>query len=183
MTWYILRVAPQAELRTEAALRDLGYQSFTPIEYKRRRLRKSSSRMWAYPMFIRYSFVGIEDRSPQVCYGHLHRIKSLIGAEVGGVVQGVLGWREKPAPLKPEDAEYLQTLSGQTIRYVGSINPHRAIQPPTVGGSARIIDGAFQDSDRQVKVSAITNRKASVLLEVFNSMQTVTIPIEYLEAV
>jgi len=182
ISWYILRVLPQTERRVEAAVMDLGYQAFTPVELKMRggrsRTGKRTRQKWEYPMFVRYSFVGVS------CYEQLHHVREQLDVRMpGGMVHGVLGWREGRAPyvLKPDEVSYLQSVSGQSIRYVGSINPHRAVIPPQIGGTAEIIEGPF--AGRQVKVTAIRGGKAKAMLEMFDSMQVVSIPIEHLEAV
>jgi len=172
--FYALRVHPQSELKTEAALKEIGYESFTPIEWKwRRGVTGRKRRRWPYPMFIRYAFVGITG-SPIVAHHH-------IASEIE-YYQGMLGWNGRPSPLGGEEVEALMAMSGESIRYVGSINPHKAALQPKVGGKAQIIEGPF--AGQTVKVSAIRNQKAQVMLDMFNSMPVaVTVGVEQLEAV
>lgn len=42
IAWYVIRVAPQSELMAEAALRDIGYEAFTPVEWKWKRVGDST---------------------------------------------------------------------------------------------------------------------------------------------
>ena len=173
--FYTIKVSPQSELKVDAALKELGYQSFTPIEWKWKKVRANSNRRrrWAYPMFIRYAFVGITG-SPIQAHHH-------IASEIE-YYQGMLGWAGKPYPLKPSDVEALMEMSGESIRYVGSINPHKAALQPKVGGKAQIIEGPF--TGQTVKVTEIRNHKARVMLDMFNSMPVaVTVGVEQLEAV
>lgn len=173
--FYALRVHPQSELKTEAALKEIGYEAFTPIEWKWRRVKANSNRRrrWAYPMFIRYAFVGITG-SPIQAHHH-------IASEIE-YYQGMLGWNGKPYPLKTSDVEALQAMSGESVRYVGSINPHKAIIAPKVGGLAQIIEGPLQGTT--ARVSSITNNKARLALsEKLLGMDVITVAVEHLEAV
>ncbi len=174
--YYALRVHPQSELKVEAALKDLGYESFTPIEWKWRKVMANSNRRrrWAYPMFIRYAFVGITG-SPIQAHHH-------IASEIE-YYQGMLGWAGKPYALKPSEVQSLQAMSGDSVRYVGSINPHKAALQPKVGSMARIIEGPL--ADQIVKVTElVSNNKARLsLTEKFLGMDVITVSVEHLEAV
>jgi len=196
-SWFILQIIPQQERRAEEALRKLGYESFTPVEIKRRKMRRGAGRKreWEYPIFVGYAFAGIDGETLADCYEGLHHIKSSLSwREPGGMFHNVLGWRHdrRPYVMRQEQVEYLHSVSGKSLRYVGSINPHKAVVPPQVGGQARILEGhylAAGDEERIVTVSEIrpATRKhpetAIVTVQMLGGMVPVPIPTEFLEAV
>lgn len=205
ISWYILKVAPQSELRTELALKDLGHEAFTPVEWKWKKVgdnakvlcpkcegnsvllvKKITTRLstwkcndcakpfdiqkgnrrrrWAFPIFVGYGFVGISG-SPIQAHHHF-------AAEVEDY-QGMLGWGDRPAPLRLSEVEGLRSMSGKSVRYVGSI---------TTGDAARVKDGPLQGETG--RVAEINGNEAKLSLEKkFLGMDVIRVSVDLLEAV
>jgi transcription antitermination factor NusG len=119
-----------------------------------------------YPLFPCYVFAGFRH------VGEFIAAKTYINgmAEAKGKappIVALVGYGSRPAVLSAADVSLLQGLS--TPRPT-SVNLHKAIQP---GGNAQIIDGPF--SGQIVKVDSVTRKKARVILQLLNSMQSVEI--------
>ena len=73
------------------------------------------------------------------------------------------------------------SLSTKAIPYSNAPNPHKAILAVRAGQKAEIVEGPF--AGHRGSVSRVVGKNATVLVELFNSMQEVQIPVAKLEAV
>ncbi|MBA2125073.1 hypothetical protein DLM45_02380 [Hyphomicrobium methylovorum] len=159
---------PQKEFAAEMVLRRRGHDVFVPVETKIRRSRSRERKRIAvtYPMMRSYVFVGFEGEPPWYDLARL------------AVIQGVVGFDGKPAPISEAAIAKLKSLTGQSIPHGRSVNTHKALRP---GDMAEITHGAF--FGRIVKVVGLRGRKATIMMELFGgATEVATILLESLEA-
>lgn len=166
--WLVLRVAPQKEFEAAERIAGRGHQTLCPYEQKWRRKhsRTRHKKPHKYPVFTRYVFAGIA-AWPQ----DYHDIKDNVEA-----VQDAVGFGGRPAMLTYAEIQWIRTIAGRTVELGGGVSIHKAIEP---GAQVVVSEGPFQG--RTGTASCIVGRKAHVLLELFNSMQQVEIPLAKLE--
>lgn len=168
MIWYALKVAPMREFTAEAMLRRKGYDAFCPVEIKHRRpSRKTKRRVaYAYPMFVRYIFVGSKT-------GDLPWLQLLAERHVSGVIRS----DGMPAAIADEKLRQIRENSGKVIPYKLAKNPHKAFQ---VGERAKVKVGAFRGFE--AKIEEVTGRRAKLLLSLFGRPVQTDVDMADLEA-
>lgn len=170
--WYVLRTAPQKELRAAEALRDLGYTVFVPTVQKHHRIGRNSKsvvkKLEAYfpnYLFIRYwiPWEEMKHDSPR-CIRDRSGNKMLVGAVT------VCG-RQEPIPehVIGKIAEAAARLESDQNR------PARILQE---GDVCIIKSGAFEG--RQGKITKLSKHDAA--FAIFNAVREVRIRIDQLEA-
>jgi transcription antitermination factor NusG len=191
LQWYCLWLGePKAEMAAEDAIKALGFESFTPIEWKLALRNPKGSRnklkvRKAYPLLLRYALVGIPSgRSWQDLLAPDHEAPPTVarniirGTRIPAMPIGMHASR--PTRLTSEQIDLLASLSRYSIPYASAVNVHRAHLVPNIGSNARIIDGAlFGHVGRVDKVSAT---KARLVIQILGSMRPVEVPLEQLEA-
>lgn len=188
--WFAFQTVPQREMAAADAMRDRGYPSFVPVEYKQRR-KSHRSRKYervAYPMFRGYIFAQVDSQARWDELKNLHTIirkpgkASADGARIidrlseRRVVVGVVTFNGRPAPIAEKNMHMLMQLSGQTIPHKESVNPRKSFD---VGDKVLITSGPFAGF-KQVTIEAISKRHAMVFLNLFNTVSEVKVPLEHL---
>lgn len=168
MIWYALKVAPMREFTAEAMLRRKGYDAFCPVEIKHRRpSRKTKRRVaYAYPMFVRYIFVGSKT-------GDLPWLQLLAERHISGVVRS----DGMPAAIADEKLRHIRELSGKVVAYKLTKNPHKAFQ---VGEMAKVKVGPFKSFEGAIE--EVRGRHAKLLLSLFGRPVWADIDMADLEA-
>lgn len=171
MQWYVAVVPAQRELTARDLLREHGYDVMVPVEYKwRRKSRYGKAKVERpYVLLTRYVFIGCQD-APN--WWHLRHIEFPFTGQK--IIQHVLGTSAGPTPLPAEAVSALHLLNLGIPGY----NPHKAIRP---GGNAQFAEG-HPFAGKVVRVREIMAKKARVLIEAFNSMREIEVPLEILEA-
>lgn len=170
MDWYVAVVASQREIAARELLTDLGYEVMVPTEVKwRRKSRYSRQKVErVYPLLTRYVFIGCEGQPP---WWHLRNLE--FPHDGRKVIQHVLGAGGWPRPLPPDAVTALKGLDFA----IPSCNPHKALRP---GDMAQFAAGPLHG--KVAKVRKIAAKRARVLIEAFNAMREIEVPLEILEA-
>jgi transcription antitermination factor NusG len=170
-SWLVLRVAPQKEFEAARRIARRGHQAICPFELKWRRRDSRSRHKIAkpYPLFTRYVFAGIS-RWPHDYRDIFDNIEE---------VQGVIGAGMSPVVLSEPAMNWIRALAEAKgdLKQIGSaIAVHKAIKP---GEPVRITEGAFNGIVGPL--SNIVGQNAEVLVQIFNSMHLVKVPLAKLE--
>lgn len=193
-TWYALRTAPQRESLAALMIpKRTGYTVFMPVEYKwRRQARYTRKRARvAIPMFRGYIFARID---ADVRWQELIEIEvpsKEIGPEIKTradkdrlftvdsvrILQGVVGFNGRPAPISDVAMEDLFRLHGKTVPHRKSVSTHRSINV----GDLVLITGVGFDG-HQFEVRSIGKGEAKVAMKWFGTVRETTVPMESLEA-
>mgnify|MGYP001576959413 FL=1 len=179
ISYFVLRTAPQREFRATNEFIRRGYQAFCPIETKweQRVKTKGRTRGRRYPMFIRYAFLGCEDI--YAAWTEMRSDPDVHPKLIQGV--GPLGFSGVPYRLTPSEVASLMSMSTKAIPYGRAPNPHKAHLAVSAGQTAVIVEGPL--AGRKGHVSKVAGKNATVMVEMFASMQEVQIPVAKLEAV
>lgn len=163
MQWYVAVVPAQKEDAARKRLEELGYSVMLPVEIKwRRKSRHCRKREEVkVPLLPRYVFVGCEGQLP---WWHLNGCP---------LIQGFLGRDGYPKPLPPEAVQALRGLDFA----IPTFNPHKSIR---AGDEVQFAAGPLQG--KIARVRKIVSKRARVLIEAFNSMREIEVPLEILEA-
>lgn len=184
LTWFCMFLGEaKQEFAARAAIQSLGMESFVPVEFKwRQRSPRTKLKVrTAYPLCIRYSFVGFPrgarwpdllEYNPDL-YGRAIRGTRIVATPVGMSAN-------KPTKLTQEQIDHLAALSDSTVPYRGAENPHRAVLEVRVGDTAKVLTPAFHGL--LGRVDSITVGKARVVIEFLGSLRPVEVPITELEA-
>ncbi len=164
---WILTVPPQRELKAAQALRDLGYDAWTPVEYRYRRVNRHSGRKVAAPYVILNRYVVIA--APDLPW------TALSGLRERGLVHGYLGINGAPAALPHAEAARLRTI-GDHVKPT-AVRVNRGIR---CGDTCMIVFGPHAGT--MVKVERIKKGEARVLLEWLGATREVQLPLDRLEA-
>ena len=178
MDWLCLRtgIAPRSEFAAMFALQQQERQAIVPFEEKW--VRKGNTKLRQakkYPLFPRYCFSQFEDWDD---YERTTRAINNLAIRMGKAppILGALrlAGSQYLAKLTPTELSWIQGLS--TPRPT-EINLHRALQR---GGKVNIMEGPF--SGYVAQVDAVSRKNVTVMLQMFNSMQVVKLPMAAVEA-
>lgn len=164
---WILTVPPQRELKASEALRALGCDAWTPVEYRHRRANRHSGRKIAsaYVILNRYVIVA----APSLPWGTLDNLRKR------GLATGYLGIDGAPAALPHAEAMRLRAI-GDHIE-PATIRVNRGIK---CGERCVIVDGPF--AGKVVKVERIKKDAATALIHWLGRVHEVQLPLSILEA-
>lgn len=166
--WYILRCGGGLDFQARAALSELGWAAFVPVERK-----------WRLTLFRRRTIEAEYPRCPG--YVFVRTTPPLWPAWDSWPLSrylrsGPLMMDGRPAPLAPGEMERLQAEDGAAV--VSSVPPlHRAF---TAGQVVRVIGGAFIDNT--IRIEAIDEDGASTTVQIFGRPTAVKLPLTWLEA-
>lgn len=186
IVWHAIWLGtPKAEFAARDAITNLGLQSFVPVEWKLvpRQIhgRSKLKRRRAYPLCIRYGFVGFprQARWRDLLGDHpdipTHVIR---GTDIPARPLGMTA--NNPTPIDQEQIAYLAALSDRNVPYAAATNPHRGILEVRVGDRARILNPAFLGHFG--RVDEIMVNKAKVAIQFLGSMRQVEVRVDELEA-
>lgn len=169
MKWFALVVPSQRELAAVRELSRIGCRAFAPVEYRAVRVsphRKAKAvEPRPHPLFSRYVFAESPD---------WYEIRQL---QIKGkpLVTSVLSSNGQPYRLPALEVLHLLNLGENGPPQ--TIDPARNLQ---AGDHAVIADGPFKG--HAVKVAHAGYDSARVLVNVFNSLREIAVPISMLEA-
>jgi len=171
LNWLVLRVAPQKEFEAQRRIARRGHQAICPFELKwRRRDSRSKHKIERpYPIFTRYVFTGIQ-RWP-------HDVRDIV--DNIEEVQGVIGAGSAPIFLPEPQMNWIRAIAeanGDLKQIGNAIAVHKAIKP---GEPVRITEGAFAGFVGPLE--SIVGQNAEVMVEMFDSMRLVKVPLAKLE--
>jgi transcription antitermination factor NusG len=171
LTWLVLRVAPQKEFEAERRIRLRGHQTLCPFELKWRRKSVYTKHKVSkpYPIFTRYVFTGIE-RWPHDFRDIQDNIEE---------VQGVVGAGHDPVHLSEPEMNWIKAIAdaqGDLKSIASAVAVHKAIKP---GDNVRIIEGPY--FGHVGPMESIIGQNAQVVVQIFNSMHLVKVPMAKLE--
>ena len=169
LRWYCLVVAPQHDMAAQRILRDKGFHSFVPLDYRYRKVSKFSKKKMRVvtPAMPGYMFIGMErgrEDWPTVM-------------DIN-VVAGVIGVRG--CPVSVDGAEVLAFLVGGADKW-SVPKEHRFMQSNKeydVGDDVKIAIGPW--SGQIVTVREIDRTKAKISLEVFGAAHDIVLPLDAL---
>ena len=171
LNWYVIRTITgvRAEFDVLYALHQQERQAMVPFEEKieqHARTKKPVARK--IPFFANYVMAAFED------YADFKRTKDRINelAEMKGKrppILGLIGPGERPWSLRPDDVEFLRTLS---IERPTEIRLHKSFK---VGDDIRFLDGVYQG--HTAKLVAIDRKRISAMLMMFGQMRPVQVPV------
>jgi transcription antitermination factor NusG len=168
--WLVLRVAPQKEFEAAKQIADRGHAALCPFEQKwrRRHSRTRHKKQHKYPLFTRYVFAGIS-----AWPGDYRDIIDSIEE-----VQGVVGVGAVPARLTESEIEWIKAIcaTGGDRDMQSATSVHKAIKP---GEPVRIMEGSFEG--KVGPLDCVLGKDAKVLIEIFNSMHLIKIPLAKIE--
>lgn len=187
LNWFALYLgAPRAEFAARDAILNLGMQSFVPVEMKwvARRPNEPKNRLKrrrAYPLCIRYGFVGFPAgmawRDLLVDHPDL-QTKVIRGTDIPARPVGMTP--TAPTKINEGQISYLASLSDRNVPYAASINPHRAILSVQKGDTAKILSPALYGHFG--RVDEVMVREARVAIRFLGSLRQITVPLDELEA-
>jgi len=171
LQWLVLRVAPQKEFEAERRIRNRGHKALCPFELKWRRKSVYTKHKVSkpYPIFTRYVFTGIE-RWP-------HDFRDI--ADNIEEVQGVVGAGFDPVRLTEPEMNWIRAIGeaqGNLKAIANAVAVHKAIKP---GDKVRITEGPFYGFSGPME--SIVGQNAEVMVQLFNSMHLVKVPMAKLE--
>lgn len=185
LNWFAIYLGTaQAEFAARDAVLNLGMQSFCPVEFKwvaRKDPRNKLKRRRAYPLCIRYGFVGFPRgaRWPDLLADHPDLPAKVIrGTNIPARPVGMTP--TAPTEINHEQISYLASLSDRNVPYAASINPHRAILSVKQGDTAKILSPALYGHFG--RVDEVMVKEARVAIQFLGSMRQVTVPLDELEA-
>lgn len=176
LTWYALTVPPQKEFAAEQILRRVGYAAFAPVELKFPRARRGSrarnheAKAKRYPLFVRYVFAGFEKAANE-------GVIPLFELSKLNIIKGVVGFGGQPLKLPGQVVKDLMQMSGQSIPWRSSPNPHKSFRK---GDRAEIVEGAF--SGYTLPILEIEGQFAAFMVQFLGKQQKVKVPLRFLEA-
>lgn len=168
--WLVLRVAPQKEFEAAKQIADRGHAALCPFEQKWRRQhsRTRHKKRRKYPLFTRYVFAGISSWP--------HDYRDIIDSIDD--VQGVVGVGAVPALLTETEIQWIKAIceTGGDADQHSTTSVHKAIKP---GEPVRIMEGSFEG--KVGPLDCVVGKDAKVMIEIFNSMHLVKIPLSKVE--
>lgn len=174
MNWFCVWVPPQAEFSCDKELRLMGFEAFVPVEYKwaarSRNPRNKTKVRRAYPLLVRYVFVGFpgEVRWDPIINHDRYYMRPV-------------GMRsDKPYQFTQEQISVLSSLATRSLPYAAAPNPHKAALSVQPGDTARIVDTAF--FGHVGKVDSVIADRARVIINIFGSFRPVEVKVSDLEA-
>lgn len=165
--WYALLVVPNTEFRVERELQKLGAQPIVPRvarEIRRHPLSKKTE-VRQFPLWSRYVFAGFSTARP---WYRLDAIPEITGA---------VGFEGQPMLLDRKTVAHVAEIAAEPIEIRRHVTEQRRIFK--VGERVKIIQGPFRD--HVAELSAIRRKSAELLLEIFGSIQGVSIPFDHIE--
>lgn len=167
--WFVARTNPRCEDRALATLGAAGFDAFLPKgkrEIIHHRTKAKIER--TFPLMVGYVFLAM----PTLLGArHWGRVRECHG------VQAVLGVNGCPLALPGREVEALRLAEAEDrIRF------QRAHWMPSVGAQVRIMGGPFTTFAGEV-VDAEVQSTIVLLINLFNRLVHVTVPVDELEAV
>lgn len=165
--WFIVRVAPAAEMRAQAYLSQRGIASFLPTVRAWRRRRASRARVAqavSRPLIEGYVFIGATDIGAA--------FKTLFEA---GMVRGVICQDGAPYELKPEE---ILSLNLTAARRAADGKRTRTPIEFKVGDLVRIVEGPAAGYITPVK--RIAWPRAQVEIDILGATRLVDVPVDAL---
>lgn len=187
LSWFALYLGEaKKEFEARDAILGLGCESFIPVEHKwiARRPgdpRNKLKRRRAYPLCIRYGFVGMPPRYrwSDVLEDHPEwETKVIKGTDIPARPVGMTP--AAPTRIAPDQIAYLAALCDRNVPYAASINPHRAILSVKEGDTAKILSPALYGHFG--RVDEVMVKEARVAIQFLGSLRQVTVPLDELEA-
>lgn len=178
LRWYCLRIRAQREFHAERKLRERGHHAYCPVEIKMvRRIGREKRRVpKAYPLCLRYAFIGEEIGRPLpwlMLLDDRYRDPAL------AMIQGVIHIGGSPGAIPASEMQRVFANAKAPTPYRGSVNPHVGIILPKTGDNVEIMDGPF--AGRMVKIEDVHGHHARIILELFGGLCDADVPLEYLE--
>jgi len=167
MRWYCLVVAPQGDLLAQRILKDNGFHSFAPLDYRYRKMSKFSKKKLhvVAPAMPGYLFIGMKDGEED--WPTVMDLQPVVG---------VIGIRGCPVAVK--GAEILEFLRSGADRW-SVPKEHRFMQSNKeyeVGDSVEIVVGPF--SGHVVTVQDIDGDKAHIELKIFGEARDMVVKVD-----
>lgn len=184
VSWFAIYLGEaKREMAARNAILHLGMESFVPVEMKwaQRNPRTKLKVRKAYPLCIRYGFVGFPRgaRWPDLLTDHPDLPTKVIrGTRIPARPIGMTP--SKPTQLTEDQIAALAALNDRNVPYAASTNPHKANLEVRVGQTAKILNPAFYG--HYGKVDEVGAGKARVVIEFLGSLRPVEVKIEELEA-
>lgn len=174
MSWFAIRVAPQAEFRVLHALHQRDRPAIVPFEERpvARKNRPSVKRWTKFPLMPGYvfgAFVGKRDAAFMDFWAekqHINQASEALGK--GSAVLGVLGFGTRPEIMRPDQVEFLSGLSREKVE-IGEVSALHVGQPVIVYGQT-------------TKITAIRRDKIDVMLQFLGGMRLVSVQHSSVEA-
>jgi transcription antitermination factor NusG len=164
--WFALIAHPQHEFEAQAELERMGVEAIVPRiakEVRKHRLSKSTV-VREYPLWSRYVFAGFTQPRPWYA---VNRIDAISGA---------VGFEGEPLLLPASTVRYVQSVAAQPIE-IKRDRVERATFK--IGDRVMIARGPFLG--HIAELSAIRRKSAELLLDIFGSIQGVSIPLDHIE--
>jgi transcription antitermination factor NusG len=185
ISWFAIYLGePKREMDARNAILRLGMESFVPVEMKWAERRPGVSKLKvrrAYPLCIRYAFVGFP---PTATWRDLlvdhpeYDAKVISGTQITARPVGMT--LAKPTQLTAQQIADLAALSDRNVPYAASENPHKANLEVQKGQVAKILNPAFYGHFG--RVDEVMVNRARVVIEFLGSMRPVEVRLDELEA-
>lgn len=161
--WYVFYTYIRSELDAGAAIQDLGFQTFIPLEKRIRRAPNRKTQIVNSALFPRYGFVNFDIEREQ--WGQIRDVNEVID---------VLRVNQVPVSVKSEIIEGFKLADSAGI--------FDRTKPPKVGMPIEVTSGPFMGWLGKI-VRARSAERMEVALKLFGSEIAATIPLGSLKEI
>lgn len=170
MIWNILTIRPLCEMKADKALREIGYNTMLPLDYKFVRKADDKAVVRSVPLMPGYLVMG-SDREPA-----WREIRELKDGHGWALVRGFLGVENRPYRLDGMSVSYIRGLC--------DVEPPKAVPSQrgvSVGDIAIIVDGPYAGQRCPVRRVVPKKQRATVMLNIFGTLREFQIDTKSLE--